>query len=174
LDNCQKPNSPKHSQNNKTLIAKEMPNQSAPTLASCVHVPLGEGVSNGRKAIEASARNSPGEDANSPLTYCTIGNDPLQGALDVSLNEKTIGARSFRVLHFKLPQEIQGCQVLFIGAEVGESEHFVGGGGMSGFLLEENKIRLEINPEAAKKAKLKITSKLLVLAKTVIGRQGGT
>jgi hypothetical protein len=60
-DNCQKANSPKRSQNNKTLIAKEMPNQSAPTLASCVHVPLGEGVSNGRKAIEVSARNSAGE-----------------------------------------------------------------------------------------------------------------
>jgi YfiR/HmsC-like len=133
------------------------------------------------------------KDANSPLTYCTIGNDPLHGALDASLNGKTIGARSFRVLHFKQPQEIQGCQVLFIGAEekellpailagvkgnsvltVGESEHFAGGGGMIGFLLEENKIRFEINLEAAKKAKLKISSKLLVLAKTVIGSQGGT
>jgi hypothetical protein len=106
---------------------------------------------------------------------------------------KTIGARSFRALHFKPPQEIRGCQVLFIGAEekkllpailagvkgnsvltVGESEHFAEGGGMIGFLLEENKIRFEINLEAAKKAKLKISSKLLVLAKTVIGSQGGT
>jgi hypothetical protein len=133
------------------------------------------------------------KDANSPLTYCTIGDDPFHGALEVSLNGKTIGARSFRALHFKQPQEIQGCQVLFIGAEenkllpailasvkgtsvltVGESEHFVGGGGIIGFLLEENKIHFEINLEAANKAKLKISSKLLVLAKTVIGSQGGT
>jgi hypothetical protein len=133
------------------------------------------------------------KDANSPLTYCTIGGDPFHGALDASLSGKTIGARSFRALHFKQPLEIQGCQVLFIAAEekkvlpailagvkgnsvltVGESEHFAGGGGMIGFLLEENKIRFEINLEAAKKAKLKISSKLLVLAKTVIGSQGGT
>jgi hypothetical protein len=133
------------------------------------------------------------KDANSALTYCTIGEDPFHGALDATLSGKTIGARSFRVLHFKQPQEIQGCQVLFIGAQekkllpriladvkgnsvltVGESEHFVEGGGMIGFLLEENKIRFEINLEAAKRAKLTISSKLLVLAKTVIGSQGGS
>jgi hypothetical protein len=45
---------------------------------------------------------------------------------------------------------------------------------MIGFLLEENKIRFEINLKVAKKAKLKISSKVLVLAKTVIGSQGGT
>jgi hypothetical protein len=131
--------------------------------------------------------------ASSPLTYCTIGVDPFHGALDASLAGKTIGARPFRVLHFKQPREIGGCQVLFIGAEekkllpailagikgnsvltVGESEHFVQGGGMIGFLLEENKIRFEINLEAAKKAKLKISSRLLALAKTVIGGEGGT
>ena len=132
------------------------------------------------------------KDPNSPLTYCTIGGDPFHGALDASLSGKTIGARSFRVLHFKRPQEIHGCQVLFIGAEekkllaailagvkensvltVGESEHFVQEGGMIGFCLEENKIRFEINLETAQKAKLRISSRLLALAKTVIGGPKG-
>jgi len=131
--------------------------------------------------------------ANSPLTYCTIGEDPFHGSLDAALNGKTIGARSFRVMHFKQPQEIQGCQVLFIGAKekklaaailgnakgnsvltVGESEHFVQDGGMIGFLLEENKIRFEVNLEAAQKANLKISSRLLALAKSVLGGQRGT
>jgi len=133
------------------------------------------------------------KDASSPLIYCTIGDDPFHGALDASLNGKTIGARAFRVLHFKRLQQIQGCQVLFIGAEekkllpsilagvkenfvltVGESEHFAQDGGTIGFCLEGNKIRFEINLEAAEKAKLKISSKLLALAKTVIGSPGGT
>jgi hypothetical protein len=132
-------------------------------------------------------------DANSPVTYCTIGEDPFHGSLDATLNAKTIGERSFRVLHFKQPQEIQGCQVLFIGAgekrllpailasakgnsvlTVGESEHFIQEGGMIGFLLEENKIRFEVNLEAAQKEKLKISSRLLALAKSVIGGQRGT
>jgi hypothetical protein len=133
------------------------------------------------------------KDASSPLTYCTIGEDPFHGSLDAALNGKTIGARSFRVLHFKQPQEVQGCQVLFVGTAerkflpsilasvkgnsvltVGESEHFVQEGGMIGFCLEENKIRFEINLEAAQKANLRISSRLLALAKSVIGGQRGT
>jgi hypothetical protein len=129
---------------------------------------------------------------NSPLTYCTIGDDPFQGLLDASLSGKAIGERSFRVLHFKQPQEIRGCQILFIGAAenklqpevlaslkgnpvliVGESEHFVKDGGMIGFSLDENKIRFEINLGAAQEAKIRISSRLLSLAKNVIGGQRG-
>lgn len=133
------------------------------------------------------------KDAGSPLTYCTIGEDPFHGALDASLNGKTIEARAVRVQHIKQAQQIQGCQVLFIGAAenrlipevltalkgtpvltVGEAEHFARNGGVIGFLQEENKIRFEINLEAAEHAKLKVSSRLLALAKTVIGSQRGT
>ena len=44
---------------------------------------------------------------------------------------------------------------------------------MIGFCLEENKIRFEINLETAQKAKLRISSRLLALAKTVIGGPKG-
>ena len=56
---------------------------------------------------------------------------------------------------------------------VGESEHFAQEGGVIGFCLEQNKVRFEINVEAAGKAKLKISAKLLALAKTVIGHPKG-
>ena len=133
------------------------------------------------------------KEADSPLTYCTIGEDPFHGALDASLNGKTIEARVVRVQHIKQAQQIPGCQILFIGAAenrlipevltatrgtsvltVGESEHFARNGGMIGFFLEENKIRFEINLEAAEHAKLRVSSRLLALAKTVIGGQRGT
>jgi hypothetical protein len=129
----------------------------------------------------------------SPITYCTVGGDPFQGALDASLNGKKIGERAFRVLHLKQAQERKECQVLFLGltekksiaAElanlkgapvltVGESEHFAQDGGMIGFFLEDNKVRFEINLEAAEHAKLKISARLLALAKTVIGSPKGT
>jgi hypothetical protein len=124
----------------------------------------------------------------SPLTYCTAGGDPFHGALDASLNGKAVDGRWVRVLHFRQAQEIQGCQVLFLGTPekkfisatlanlkgdpvltVGESEHFVQEGGMIGFVLEDNKVRFEINQEATEHAKLKISARLLALAKTVIG-----
>jgi hypothetical protein len=129
------------------------------------------------------------KEANSPIIYCTLGEDPFRGALDLSLSGKTVGVRA---LHLKQPQEIRGCQILFIGAgqqklvpslrtrfqgnpvlTVGESEHFVQDGGMIGFLLEENKIRFEINLDVAEHAKLKLSSRLLGLAKRVIGGQRG-
>jgi hypothetical protein len=132
------------------------------------------------------------KDASNPLTYCIIGEDPFHGSLDAALAGKTLGTRAFRVLHFKQPQEVQGCHVLFLAAEqkktsaailagvqrsailtVGESEHFTQEGGIIGFVLEENKIRFEINLDAAQKARLKISSRLLGLAKNVIGGQRG-
>lgn len=131
--------------------------------------------------------------AGSPLTFCTAGGDPFHGALDASLNGKAIDGRWVRVLHFRQAQEIQGCQVLFLGTPekksiaaelanlkgapvltVGESEHFAQDGGMIGFFLEDNKVRFEINLEAAEHAKLKISARLLALAKTVIGGPKGT
>jgi hypothetical protein len=133
------------------------------------------------------------KDATSPLTYCTVGEDPFHGALDASLNGKMIGDRAFRVRHFRRLQEIHECQVLFLGTvetksipaelvnlkrdpvlTVGESEHFARDGGMIGFFLEDNKVRFEINLEAVENAKLKVSARLLALAKTVIGGPRGT
>jgi uncharacterized protein DUF4154 len=133
------------------------------------------------------------KDADSPLTYCTLGEDPFHGALDATLNGKTVGARAFRVQHFKQVQELRECQVLFLGAAekkilaaelerlrgapiltVGESESFAQEGGMISFFLEDNKVRFNINLGAAERAKLKISARLLALAKTVIGGPKGT
>lgn len=133
------------------------------------------------------------KDADSPLVYCTVGEDPFHGALDASLSGKVIGGRPFRVQHLKQAQEAQGCQVLFIGAlekkivsaalanlkrnavlTVGESENFAQEGGMIGFFLEDDKVRFEINLSAAEQANLKISARLLALAKTVIGTPKGS
>jgi hypothetical protein len=51
---------------------------------------------------------------------------------------------------------------------VGETKDFAAKGGVIGFVVEKKKVRFEINLAAAKRAKLKISSKLLRLAKRVI------
>lgn len=51
---------------------------------------------------------------------------------------------------------------------IGESEVFFKSGGIINFLVEDKKVRFEINNTAAKDAKLKISSKLLRLAKRVV------
>lgn len=130
--------------------------------------------------------------AESPLTYCTVGEDVFHGALDESVKGRRIGNRPLRVLHLRERESIAGCQVLFIGAAqkgrqteelanangrpmltVGETADFAQEGGIIGFFLEEKKVRFEINVGAAEKARLKISAKLLALAKTVLGSAKG-
>jgi hypothetical protein len=127
--------------------------------------------------------------ADSPVVYCMIGEDPFQGTLDTSLSGKNVAGHPFQVRHIKQAQEAQGCHVVFIGEgenkqipvtlallkgspilTVGESERFVEDGGMIAFCSEEDKIRLQINLQVAERAHLKISSKLLRLAKRVIGK----
>jgi YfiR/HmsC-like len=129
-------------------------------------------------------------EANSPLVYCTIGEDPFQGALEASFKGKVIGTHPLQVRHLKEASEAQGCHVVFIGKAmkrkriseelaslkrnpvltVGETNQFVEDSGMIGFCVAENKIRFDINLEAAESARLKISARLLTLAKTVIGK----
>lgn len=132
------------------------------------------------------------KDVNSPMTYCTVGDDPFRGSLDESLRGKTIRERAIRVQHLRPSDGIQDCQILFISASenkrtagiladakgsailtVGESQTFAEDGGMIEFCLEGNKIRFEINLSAVGTAKLKMSARLLALAKTVIGTPGG-
>ncbi len=127
-------------------------------------------------------------DAANSLFICTIGDDPFQGALESTVAGKAVGERILRVRHLKQAQDMQACDVLFFGKAqskgiamllaslhnapvltVGETADFLGAGGMICFVLEGNNVRFEINVDAAASAKLKIGSRLLILAQTVLG-----
>jgi hypothetical protein len=55
---------------------------------------------------------------------------------------------------------------------MGEGDDFLVSGGMIRFCLEGDRVRFEINREAAESARLKISSKLLLLARNVAGGGG--
>ena len=122
------------------------------------------------------------------LFLCTVGDDPFQGALESTVAGKVIGDRMLRVRHLKEADDMQACHVLFLGKAqskripmlladlhnapvltVGESPGFLGAGGMICFVLQDNNVRFEINLDAAASARLKIGSRLLILAQSVIG-----
>lgn len=127
-----------------------------------------------------------------PFSVCVLGDDPFHGALEESMEGKSVGARPIRVSHLKESHDVHGCHVLFIGESegkrisallgetrniamltIGDREDFVlQDGGMIGFCLEDNKVRFDINIVAANRARIKISSRLLLLAKVVIGNQG--
>lgn len=85
-------------------------------------------------------------------------------------------------------EAIRECQLLFICSSektrlkeiidlvkdyniltVGDTEGFLNSGGIIEFVMEENKVRFEISITAANRAKLKVRSQLLRLAKKVVG-----
>lgn len=126
-----------------------------------------------------------------PFNICVLGDDPFHGSLEDSMGNKVLGSRPVRVSHIKNTGEAASCQVLFIGKveakrfsprlseiknsatlTVGDTEDFVlQQGGMIGFCLENDRVRFDVNAAAASESGIKISSRLLLLAKIVIGNQ---
>jgi hypothetical protein len=136
------------------------------------------------KFVDWPPNSFAGPDA--PFLVCVLGTDPFGGALDNALRGKVIAEHAASVSRIKRVADINGCQILFIAASeshllpevlakirgqyvlvIGESDDFASSGGAIQFTLEENRVRFFINPDAAGRAGLKISSKLLALAKIV-------
>jgi hypothetical protein len=132
-----------------------------------------------------------GAGGGSEFVLCVLGDDPFHGELENTLGGKEIGSRPIHILHVKQSQEARTCQVLFIGNSedqhlakifkdlgnsavmtVGEANDFIDRGGMIRFTFEQDKVRFEINLKPADAAGLKFSSRLLLLATNVFGKQG--
>ncbi len=122
--------------------------------------------------------------ADSPIIIGIIGDDPFGGLLQQTVRGKTAAGRRIEVKHFDKVRDCQLCHILFVSASergrlskildrlkgssvltVGETAGFVRQGGIIGFVMDDNKVGFEVNVGAAKQAGLKISSKLLKLAK---------
>jgi len=118
------------------------------------------------------------------LVIGVIGDDPFGGALDQAINGKMINGRPLVVLRLRWGQDLRSCHILFISSSeqkrlpqiiqslrgasvltVGDMWQFNQQGGIINLILEANKVRFEINSRGADQARLKISSKLLSLAK---------
>ena len=125
----------------------------------------------------------------SAINVCTVGQDPFQGELETTLDGKSVGMRPVHVLHLKDLHSIAGCHLVFVGSNedkralsvlmelkkapvmtVGESDGFLEQGGIVRLDVEEGKVRFAINLDASDQAGLKISSRLLLLAKAVISK----
>ena len=124
-----------------------------------------------------------------PMTICTTRDDPFHGALEAATQGKTIGPRPLQIRHAASNSELKGCQIIFIPGEdkqsqalltslkdepvltVGESDGFLDHGGMIDLAIEDNRVRFSINLQAAQRARLNFSSRLLILASRVIGNR---
>jgi len=125
-------------------------------------------------------------DARVPLTIGVLGDDPFGNFLKETVRGEKAGGRPIIVKHFSSAENLGNCQVLYISASeakkvktilaalkgrqiltVSDTVEFAENGGAIRFVTEQNKIHFRINLEAAKKAGLTISSKLLRLAEIV-------
>jgi hypothetical protein len=119
----------------------------------------------------------------SPFVIGVLGENPFGGDLERTIRDKTVNGRVLQIKECHSPTEAKECQILFISNSekkrlleilesfrgtsvltVGETDNFTVSGGIIGFIREGNKIRFQINDQAARSARLKISSKLLSLA----------
>jgi hypothetical protein len=119
-----------------------------------------------------------------PYVVGVIGDDPFDGALQKALSGQELGGRSFVTRAVTRPAEAKECHVLFIGRSekrhltgilgaaqdlpiltISDLDGFIKSGGIIHFYTEKQKVRFEISDTAAKRAGLKISSKLMNLGK---------
>ena len=131
--------------------------------------------------------------SDSPITIAILGQDHFGTTLDRVLQGKKVNGRAFVIRRLRsVPEllksvaDLKECQILFISSSemphlaeaiqilkglpvltIGETPGFAKNGGMINLLLEDNRVRFEVNVEAAKEADLNISSRLLALARIV-------
>lgn len=136
------------------------------------------------KFVEWPADSSAGN--RDTITIAVLGHDPFGNVLDQTVADKTIRGRRISIRRVSTINEALACQIVFIGLSeerrlgdlikalqgksvltIGETEEFVHRGGIISFRIEGNKVRFEVNLQAAERARLTLSSQLLKLARIV-------
>ncbi len=121
-----------------------------------------------------------------PVNLCILGHDPFGMALDHAAAANTGEGRPLAVRRLTSPDLAGACQILYLGDEAAAASLPAGlkdrpivtvtdsgrGDGMIRFVVEANHVRFDIDDDAAARSGVKISSKLLNLARQVRRRSG--
>lgn len=117
------------------------------------------------------------------FNLCILGNDPFDGLLDDLVAGETVGSR--KIIIRRSRQELpNSCRVVFVShpdsdlkkrlanlgpgiLTVGDGDGFLRDGGMIAFVVENRHVRFDVNQAAANRAQLRLSSKLLSVARSV-------
>jgi YfiR/HmsC-like len=126
-------------------------------------------------------------DAGSPLTTCFLGADDVRAAFQSISTGKALNGRFLENRAVKSAADMRNCQVLYVDSPrspvvidvlknarqhdalaIGTSEDFLASGGMLRLQVENNRMRFDVNVGAIARTKIKLSSKLLALARSVV------
>lgn len=127
-----------------------------------------------------------------PMVICVFGDDRTGDVLEQSVSGKRANGRPVESRQPHTAAECKPCHILFIGSSdknrmgeilrelrgssvltVGHSDQFIPLGGVINLARKDVTIELEIDPEAADAAGLKISSRLLVIARLIKHKRTG-
>ena len=123
------------------------------------------------------------KDSSDKISICVLGKNPFGSFLADAVAGKTIGNRPVAISNVSTGTEARACHILFVSVSqsklakalleeaknpyllmVGESSEFLAGGGAINLKVQDSRVRIEINRDAASGLKFRISSKLLSLA----------
>ncbi len=124
--------------------------------------------------------------ADMPFSIGILGNDPFGDALEATVEGETIKNHRIIIERVQAVGDLKNCQLIFISKSekkqvpeilsalddrpvltISEIEGFAERGGEINFYLEGSKVRFEVNPAAAKRVGLNVSSQLLSLGKII-------
>lgn len=124
--------------------------------------------------------------ATAPLEICVVGDDPFGSILDRAVAGQQIGDRPLAIRRLDRAAAGAGCHVMYVSGSTTQSafqaleavrgDHVLtvtdaarrpGGKGVVHFVLQDNRVRFEIDDQSAAEHGLRVSSKLLSLASAV-------
>jgi len=127
--------------------------------------------------------------AQRPVYLCVIGEADSFGPGLAAVDGRPLAGRELKVRRIARAAEIGACNILFIARSeerrlpellsqahaqsvltISDIGDFVDADGIIGFVNVDNKVQFEINLRSAKSANLRISSEVLKLARTVVGK----
>jgi hypothetical protein len=129
---------------------------------------------------------------NAPITIGVVGDDEFGNLLGKIVKDKTIQEHPIQVRLLKWPAELRSFQMVFVGSfeqkrfyqiseslkdrpvlTITETEDSSQIKGIMNLFVEGEKVQFEVNIAEAEKARLRISSKLLRLARGTVGSYSG-
>jgi len=133
-----------------------------------------------------------GSDPHGKWVIGFVGDSPIGNELSQLVEGKNVLGRDLLVKKFQPVDNLRACNILFISESekkrmptilaelrgssvltVADLDNFIGSGGMIQFVVEDARVRVAIDVGATSRAHLKISSKLLSLARSVTGTEQG-
>lgn len=131
------------------------------------------------------------EPADGRFTIAVVGADRLVRELRQTVEERTVHERPVEVRRLRADEPLAGVHMLFVGADeherleelvresqreailvVTESAGSLEAGSVINFVVADQRVRFEISIESAEKSRLKLSSRLLAVARRVIPGDG--